>query len=818
MRRSLAISGIAILAAALTLGCATKPPPAPKDADPSSIKASASGLEPGADPQFSKIDFSLQFGSSDSIKTWVVSISGKDGVVFKMNGEGGSLPAKLSWDGKTSDGKDAPEGTYAASLDVDYGGHLNASTAKSDNFVLVRTPPSAEWSPNPGKIPISPDGNLVALTINVKIAQGLAKIAGWSIEVSDPSGAHFATIKGPQASGTASWDGKGDAGSYMAAGADYPAVLTVVDEFGGKGTSKGSFSVGDVSGAPTASIAASTHGFSPNASTKKPTIDLVLTVPNKADVATWEVDVTSESLGLVRSWTGDASNLPATVTWDGKNNAGEGAPQGVYTPKLNLTYGKVFKPQNATGQDFSLTLDAPSGSIDVVPQDPALGEISAARPMSFTINAKSAYAFIAKYSMSIVGPDGASLKTFEANYPNNNIVKWDGTDGGKLLLQPGTHYQAIAKVEDEYGNVGTLRGYFITDPADAGIPLTINPAWDGFAPKGDGSHPTMDFALAVGKPDAVKSWKVEILDASGTAVKTFTGGTVVPPELSWDGTTDAGAMGAEGRYTGRFVVDFGTAYTKASKLSDPFTLALSKPSITIKLSSDTLTQGTDGEPVKLGIDVQATSPVAKLASWSLDIKDPEGSVFASYKGDWPATDIGWNGKDAQGDIAMSATDYSIDVQVRDVFGNVGQALATIGTDIFVEKTAEGYRINVWGIVFKPYTADYKDVPADRAKRNLETLDLLAKAFNKFPDYKIQLAGHAVMVNWANKSLGAAEQRVILIPLSEKRAEAIAQALIERGVAADRLITKGYGALDPVVPDSDLANRWKNRRVEFLLIK
>jgi len=818
MRRTLGFSGIVLLAAVFMLGCATKPPPAPADAEASSIKAQADGLEPGADPQFAKIDFALKFGSSDAIKTWKVSIDGKSGTVFTMNGEGGSLPATLSWDGKATDGSAAPEGSYTANLAIDYGGHFNAGSAKSDPFVLVRNPPTAEWSPNPGKIPQSPDGNLVALQIDVKIAQGLAKIQGWSIEVSDATGAHFATIKGPPGSGTVTWDGKGDSGAYIQKGTDYPAVLTVVDEFGGKGVSKGSFAVAEQSGAPTATIAASSHGFSPNAQTKAPTINLVPSVPDPADVATWEIDVTNDTLGTVRSWSGGGSNLPASETWDGKNNSGEAEPQGVYTPKLVLTYGKLFKDQTSLGQAFSLTLDPPAGSIDVNPQDPALSEVTAASPLVFTIQAKSAYAFIAKYSMNVVGPDGSVLKTFQANYPDNNIVKWDGTNSGALVLQPGTHYQAIAKVEDEYGNVGTLRGYFITDPANSGISLTVTPAWGGFAPKGDGTRLTMDFALAVGKPDALKSWKVEMLDSSGTAVKTFTGAASLPSELSWDGTNDAGVLAPEGTYNARLTADFGTQYAGATKLSDPFVLDLSKPTVTVKLSSDTLTQDASGQISKLGIDVQASSPVAKIGDWSVDIKNPDGDSFASFKGAWPATNIGWDGKNSGGDLAMSATDYTIDVKVRDVFGNVGEALATVGTDIFVEKTAEGYRISVWGIVFKPYTADYKDVPADREKRNLETLDLLAKAFNKFPDYKIELAGHAVMINWAYPELGAAEQRVILIPLSEERAKAIAAALVERGVAADRLDTKGYGALYPIVPDSDLVNRWKNRRVEFLLLK
>ena len=33
-----------------------------------------------------------------------------------------------------------------------------------------------------------------------------------------------------------------------------------------------------------------------------------------------------------------------------------------------------------------------------------------------------------------------------------------------------------------------------------------------------------------------------------------------------------------------------------------------------------------------------------------------------------------------------------------------------------------------------------------------------------------------------------------------------------------MVTDGAGASDPIVPDSDFENRWKNRRVEFFLQK
>lgn len=166
----------------------------------------------------------------------------------------------------------------------------------------------------------------------------------------------------------------------------------------------------------------------------------------------------------------------------------------------------------------------------------------------------------------------------------------------------------------------------------------------------------------------------------------------------------------------------------------------------------------------------------------------------------------------------SASDYSVVLKLRDEFGNTSEVAKSLSTDILAIKVDGGYRISVSSIVFKPYTADYKDVSAGIAAHNVNTLDLLASRLNKFPDYKVKLEGHAVMVNWDDAAKGKAEQEQTLIPLSKERAESIKAALVERGVDAGRLFTDGVGANNPIVPDSDFLNRWKNRRVEFYLLK
>ncbi len=54
-------------------------------------------------------------------------------------------------------------------------------------------------------------------------------------------------------------------------------------------------------------------------------------------------------------------------------------------------------------------------------------------------------------------------------------------------------------------------------------------------------------------------------------------------------------------------------------------------------------------------------------------------------------------------------------------------------------------------------------------------------------------------------------------LSESRANAVRNYLIQRGVEATRLIAKGYGESMPIAPNTTREGRAKNRRVEFKVI-
>jgi OmpA-OmpF porin, OOP family len=57
-----------------------------------------------------------------------------------------------------------------------------------------------------------------------------------------------------------------------------------------------------------------------------------------------------------------------------------------------------------------------------------------------------------------------------------------------------------------------------------------------------------------------------------------------------------------------------------------------------------------------------------------------------------------------------------------------------------------------------------------------------------------------------------------VALSQKRAEAVRDALIKDGADPAMLIAKGYGSADPIASHNTPKGRLRNRRIEYRVVK
>lgn len=87
------------------------------------------------------------------------------------------------------------------------------------------------------------------------------------------------------------------------------------------------------------------------------------------------------------------------------------------------------------------------------------------------------------------------------------------------------------------------------------------------------------------------------------------------------------------------------------------------------------------------------------------------------------------------------------------------------------------------------------------------LNEVAETLNAYPSTLIDVYGHT------DPSGGDA----INIPLSQNRAQAVANYLAQRGVNPARIATQGFGSSQPIADNSTEAGRQQNRRVELRIV-
>lgn len=254
-----------------------------------------------------------------------------------------------------------------------------------------------------------------------------------------------------------------------------------------------------------------------------------------------------------------------------------------------------------------------------------------------------------------------------------------------------------------------------------------------------------------------------------------------------------------------------------------------EPKLSVGISPQYFSPDGDGEYDDLTIMVKAECD-SPMSSWSFTVEDP-----ATLKPFWIAkgTDklqekIIWNGKSARGEVVQSATDYPYEFTVTDSNNLSSTVKGFVKVDVLVVRDGERVKIQVPSITFRSDAADFKTteelmqnpdydgktrgLDQKTLENNVKVLGRISEILKKFRDYNVQIEGNA-----NNLSGTQAEEDEVKL-LSEQRAQYVRDWLIKDGVSAANLKAVGNGSKNPATNSTALEDRWKNRRVEFILKK
>lgn len=94
------------------------------------------------------------------------------------------------------------------------------------------------------------------------------------------------------------------------------------------------------------------------------------------------------------------------------------------------------------------------------------------------------------------------------------------------------------------------------------------------------------------------------------------------------------------------------------------------------------------------------------------------------------------------------------------------------------------------------------------KESNKVLDDAVKVLKQYEDLRISVSGHTDNVGDAQKNL----------ELSQARANSVKEYMVSKGIAADRVETRGAGPNEPVADNGTDKGRQENRRIEFKLLQ
>jgi len=743
----------------------------------------------------------------DEVRTWEVNIylAENDSPVKTFSG-GPGIQEALQFEGISDSGEKLSDGDYYAEGSIEY---RNGSTARdsTQEFTLDIRKPNAQVTANYDIFSPNGDGNREQVTIT----QETSNEQEWTGKVKSDDGetVRSFTWKG-RAPENITWEGKTDEDN-MAPDGDYTYTLSSTDMAGNSFEAEPvSFSM-DTSEVPQISLKPEYRYFSPNADGTKDSNLISIELAETEGIAGWEFRVETVDGEAVYEETG-AENPAPRLVWEGRTSEGEIAANGAYQAYLRVTYENGNEP-SVTTEPF--TLDELEPEIRLSPEYTLFSPNDDGNKDVLPVEASSTSED--QWEGRVLDEDGNAVRNIVWNGEVPDF-SWDGIDDQGEVVPDGI-YNIVVSATDKAGNTGTARIEDVkvdTKPT----PVYVKASADGFSPNGDGRKENIDFKLYADVREGIEEWALMIKNnESGNTVRNFTDRNGKLPEaVSWNGENDEGETVADGRYSGTLEVLYRKGNNPVSTTEKAVIVDTKAPELSLSVGPDRFSPDGDGFKDTAEIDLNINEENG-LEGWRVRILDPNDNRFRVFTGETKSPEtISWNGESEDGELVRAADIYPVIASVEDEFGNRVEVRKELNTDVFVTEEDTQLKIQISSIHFVPDEADYKNLEQEKVEQNMQTLDRLAEILKRYDDYDITIEGHATHEYLQNEAAMKWEQENELLPLSKDRAEAIKKALVERGVVEEQLSTEGVGGADPLVPHNDLENRWKNRRVEFILEK
>jgi outer membrane protein OmpA-like peptidoglycan-associated protein/flagellar hook assembly protein FlgD len=398
-----------------------------------------------------------QIQEKDGILSYRIEILnlGTPGTVRSFEGKD-HVPALVSWNGRTNMGTAAPDGSYAARLDLEYRSG-NRPTSLSTAFTLKTAPPQGDISVPYYTFAPNGNGNRDILPIRTS-TEGNDE---WDLVITNGSDTPIRTWNwtGRTVAMPLVWDGKDEAGNIVSDG-NYTIALSATDE-AGNSTRRTINNITVDARVPKIFLTASAQYVAPIPDQSEAMHFNILATPLEG-INSWKLELKDENNTTVKTFQAGTGALPAVIPWNGADERGI-IQEGRLTPTLTVDYAK----------GDLVNVSAPPLTVDI--SGPVLGFYS--EPEYFSpdndgiddelfiyLSARDASP-IADWSLEIRETEGTRQLFWRIEgrgSPSERII-WDGRSSKGELVQGATDYEYTYTASDILGNSSSMTGKISTD-------------------------------------------------------------------------------------------------------------------------------------------------------------------------------------------------------------------------------------------------------------------------------------------------------------------------------------------------------------------
>ncbi len=745
----------------------------------------------------------LTFGIpvKEGIVEWNLDIKNLQGKIIRSFSGTENVPEEVIFDGRDQDGIRLEEGAYIGSIDVFYRNGNNPES-KSPVFNVDVTPPVAVLNSNSSIF--SPNGD--GLKDEITFYQESTTEISWLGIVKSESGEIINQYQWLAAADpTVSWNGTVSNGK-LATDGKYSYQLMSVDRAGNSGESKIIKFTLNTEETPVI-LTTDLEYFSPNGDSVQDSISIIPELKVKEGVDSYSLDILDSQSKVIRNFSGKNS-IPDRFLWNGVNSDGRTAADGIYSSNITVVYDSG---NSSPASSRKFIIDTIYPEVSAVTEFLLFSPDSDGLKDNLKITQTSSFEEI--WQAEISSKNDIIVKSYLWKGQTENF-KWDATDneGNKV---PDGKYDYIVFSEDAAGNRSSAEVREIeinTEPTS----IFITASSEYLSPTGNNLYEDITFSTIINNKRGLESWSVKIIHESGSVEKIFQGNEGIPKNITWNGVNDSDKI-VEGDYTAQF----SAFYLKGNApvvQSSAFLLDISSPVGAVRLTPVPFSPDNDGLDDEISINIKVND-ASGIKKWDLQIYDPENRPFRTYSGEGnPTEKIIWDGKSSTGELVYAAMDYPLKLTLEDKLGNISSLIEKIPVDVLVVREGDILKIKIANIIFKRNSHELLADSPEVIEKNKYILNRISELLNKYDSYKITVEGHAVVTRWNDPAAAKIEEDTELKPLSEQRALTVLNYLTRLGVSSSRMDAKGMGGQKPLVPHSDIENRWKNRRVEFILWK